>query len=210
MSDVADGAAVGRRAPVEGGKAQTQARILRSAMRLFAEAGYERATIAAIAADAGVGRAAVFWHFSDKATLFAEAMRELLVPFVQELEKSMQELEDPRARVLELIHVYEVFVEKNRETIETFVRWVLESPALREALQRQLFALHDQFARDVSEALARVLGDEEQAQAQAAALMALLDGTLLLSFLDPDRGTAQLRQRGVRQIASLLLQPAPR
>lgn len=188
-----------------GGKAATQARILRAAMERFAAEGYERATIAAIAQEAGVSRATVFWHFGDKAGLFAEAMRTMLTPFVQELEKNALQLEDPRQRLLELIHVYEAFVDKNRETIETFVRWVLESPALREVLQGQLFALHGQFARDVTEALTRSLGDESEASALSAALVALLDGTLLLSFLDPDLEARQLRRQGLRMIASQLL-----
>ena len=49
---------------------------------LFAQRGYERTTIAAIASEAQVSRAAVFWHFGDKANLFQESCRELLVPFV--------------------------------------------------------------------------------------------------------------------------------
>lgn len=189
-------------------KVVTQARILRSAMRHFADEGYERATIATIAEEAGVSRATVFWHFTDKANLFAEVMREFLVPFVSELEKSVARLEDPRDRVLELIGVYEAFVEKNRETIETLVRWVLESPRLRESLQVQLFALHNQFARDVRDALVAALGDEARAAPVAAALMALLDGTLLLSFLDADNHAQQLRRTGLREIVGLLLQPA--
>lgn len=192
-----------------GRKAVTQARILRSAMRHFADEGYERATIAKIAEDAGVSRATVFWHFTDKANLFAEVMREFLVPFVHAIENSSARLADPRERVLELISVYEAFVEKNRETIETLVRWVLESPSLREALQSQLFALHNQFARDVREALVAALGDEARAAPIAEAFMALLDGTLLLSFLDPEAHAQQLRRAGLREIANSLLKPAP-
>ena len=42
----------------------------------------------------------------------------------------------------------------------------------------------------------------------ATALMALLDGTLLLSFLDPDAHAQQLRRQGLREIAALLLESA--
>jgi len=191
-------------AVASGRKAETQARILRSAMRLFAERGYERTTIAAVASEASVSRSAVFWHFNDKATLFAEASRQLLVPFVEELERSLEQL-DARERVLELFSFYEAFVEKNRGTIETFVRWVLESPELRESLQGQLFWLHDTFARDVREALEVVVSEPADAASLSAALVALLDGNLLLSFLDPDPDSRNLRRRGLQAITSLLL-----
>jgi TetR/AcrR family acrAB operon transcriptional repressor len=185
-------------------KAATQARILRAAMGLFMRGGYERTTVAAIAEEAGVSRAAIFWHFNDKATLFAAATRQLLVPFLQELERDLAHL-DPRERVLELFTVYEEFVEKNRETIETFMRWVLESPSLRASLHEELFSLHDNFARDLREALGRALGDEQEAARLAAALVALLDGNLLLSLLDSDPRARRLRREGLRSITSLLL-----
>jgi len=191
-------------AAVTGRKAETQARILRAAMRLFAEHGYERTTIAAVASEAAVSRSAVFWHFGDKASLFTEASRQLLVPFVEELERNVERL-DARQRVLELFSFYEAFVEKNRKTIETFVRWVLESPELRESLQGQLFWLHNTFARDVREALEEVIDDPAQAVAISSALVALLDGNLLLSFLDPDPQSRNSRQQGLQAITALLL-----
>jgi AcrR family transcriptional regulator len=193
----------------DGRKAATQARILRAARTLFARRGYERTTIAAIAGEAEVSRATVFWHFGDKANLFQEACRELLVPFLQAIEGSIDS-EDPRERMLVLFSVYEQFVEKNRETIETFVRWVMESPTLRDSLQQQLFFLHGQFARDMRSALEEALGDSSQAASYAAALVALLDGNLLLSFLDPDPKERQLRREGLRAISALLMGRAPR
>jgi TetR/AcrR family acrAB operon transcriptional repressor len=193
----------------DGKKAATQSRILRAARTLFAQRGYERTTIAAIADEAQVSRAAVFWHFGDKANLFQESCRELLVPFLQAIEGSIDN-EDPRERMLVLFSVYEQFVEKNRETIETFVRWVMESPTLRDSLQKQLFYLHGQFARDMRSALAEALGDSAQAASYAAALVALLDGNLLLSFLDPDPKERQLRREGLHAISALLLGRTPR
>jgi len=188
----------------EGKKAATQARILRAARSLFAARGYERTTIAAIASEAQVSRAAVFWHFGDKAKLFQEACRELLIPFFQEVGRSIDSV-DPGERMLLLCSVYDEFVEKNRETIEIFVRWVMESPSLRESLQKQLFELHDQFARDMRSALAGALGDASQSSSMAAALVALLDGNLLLSFLDPDPESRRLRLEGLHAIIALVL-----
>ncbi|WP_029058620.1 TetR/AcrR family transcriptional regulator [Stappia stellulata] len=48
---------------------RTQQRILAAARDLFAETGYEATSVDAIAARAGVAKATVFAHFSDKASL---------------------------------------------------------------------------------------------------------------------------------------------
>ena len=81
----------------------------------------------------------------------------------------------------------------------------MESPTLRDSLHEQLFYLHGQFARDMRGALDEALGDSGQAAAYAAALVALLDGNLLLSFLDPDPKERQLRREGLHAISALLL-----
>ncbi|MFI2210220.1 TetR family transcriptional regulator [Streptomyces sp. NPDC020141] len=54
---------------------RTKRRILEAARRQFARAGFERATIRAIAADAGVDKASVIQYFGTKQELFREAVR---------------------------------------------------------------------------------------------------------------------------------------
>jgi AcrR family transcriptional regulator len=187
-----------------GRKAATQARILDAAVTLFSARGYERTSVSAIATRAGVSPAAIFWHFGDKATLFQEAFRTLLVPFVAELKDSLPRL-DSRERFFELFEVYERFVTTNRETIEAIVRWVMESRALRESLRKPLFSLHDAFASDLRETLEGLTGSPRQARALAECLIALLDGSLLLSLLDSDERKQELRREGLQAIAELIL-----
>jgi AcrR family transcriptional regulator len=186
-------------------KAATQARILDSALTLFAHRGFEATSITAIAARAGVSRAAVFWHFGDKQRLFQEACRQMLQPFVTELAKSLEE-DDPRQRLFQLFNVYEDFVSQNRSTIEAIVRWVLESPNLRSSLVSPLLSLHDEFTRDLRHPLEEIIGDSEQAAALAAGLMSLLNGNLLLSLIDTSTRTQALRRAGLRALAELTLQ----
>lgn len=185
-------------------KAETQSRILEAAAAVFGARGYERASVSAIASRAGVSRSAVFWHFGNKATLFREAFRRMLVPFAEELKGTARRL-DSRERFFELFALYEQFVSNNRETIEAIMRWVIESRQLRDSLQKPLFALHDEFAADLRETLAELLGEPERARPLAAALMALLDGTLLLSLLDSNTAKRELRSEGARALADLAL-----
>src|SRR5690606_12008201 len=192
-------------------KAETQARILDAAAELFAARGYEHASITAIAERAKVSRAAIFWHFGDKETLFRESLRRLLGPFVERLANPREE-RDPGERLLQLLSVYDEFVDDQRATIQAIVRWVFESPQLRASLREPLLALHEQYVHHVAAALARAIGDPAAARAVAAGLVSALAGALLLGLLDPDADRRRLHQAGLRLLLQRVLRgagPAP-
>lgn len=194
-----------RRAP--DAKARTQARILEAAATLFAAQGYQRASISAIAARARVSRSAIFWHFGDKETLFREAFRRMLGPFADAIARSLTN-PDPVIRLVELIAVYERFVEEQTPAIQAFVRWAIESPVLRAAIREPLFAMHDHFVRDVRDALVLALGERESAEALATGLISMLHGNLLLAMVDGDPRRARLRRAGLRRVVERALGPA--
>jgi AcrR family transcriptional regulator len=188
----------------EGRKARTQARILDAAARLFPTRGYERTSISQVAAQAHVSRAAIFWHFGSKAGLFEETCRRLLHPFFEEIRSSLRHLA-PRKRLFELFSVYESFVVSYREPIEGFVRWALESPQAWATLQGPLFEMHDALMRDIRDTLADLLPDRKASEALAAALIATLDGNLLLDVLETGQGNREIRRQGLRRIAELAI-----
>lgn len=194
----------GKSAPSANRKAETQSRILEAAVALFAERGFDGSSITAIAARARVSRATVFWHFGDKATLFQEACRRMLVPFIEKFRESLEHL-DADKRIFELFSVYEQFVSQYLATIETFVRWALESRKLRASLQKPLFALHDQFVRDIRETFLEMWGDPGEAAELAAAFIALLDGNLLLDLMESSPEKRELRRAGLRRVAELVV-----
>lgn len=190
-----------------GGKADTQDRIIQSALRLFGEGGYNGTSVAAIAEAAGVSASAVFWHFGDKATLFAEVCKRMLVPFLESITTTYEHLE-PADQIFEMFSTYERFVTSQRETIETFVRWVLESKELRASLSGQLFGLQDIFTRKIESALTASTGDPDAARELAAGLITLLDGNLLLTLLDTDPANQARRRAGLLRLAALAATPA--
>jgi AcrR family transcriptional regulator len=191
-----------------GRKAETQARILEAAIALFTTRGYERTSISSIAERAKVSRSAVFWHFGDKETLFQEAFRRMLVPFTEQFKANLEQ-RDARARLLELFDTYEAFVEAHRSEIEPIVRWVLESPTLRASLRKPLLALVDQFVQDVCESLEELVEDPTEAQNISAALVSLLNGNLILSFVDGSSRTTGPRSAGLRRVVERLLSTLP-
>jgi AcrR family transcriptional regulator len=187
-------------------KALTQERIVHAAMALFATRGYERASITAIAARAGVSRAAVFWHFTDKESLFREAFARMLVPFFEELKRSLEHVE-PRQRLFDIFDAYERVVSEHQAAIGSFVRWTFESERLRRPLLGTLFQLHDELMSDFKNAFTELAIDPGEAEALAAAVIALLDGNLLLEMLDPEPRNRERRRVGLRRLTERMLGP---
>ncbi len=186
------------------GKASTQERILQAAMSLFMRRVYARTSVTQIASKAGVSRAAVFWHFSDKDTLFRAAAKQFVVPFREGLARQMRHLE-PRKRIIELITYYEQFVEQNRPNIVAFVNWVLESPEHSEPMRDELLGLHEAFREEVEAALSEILRDADSASEYANGLISLMDGNLMLGIFGAG-DSARARQRsGLRAVAELIL-----
>lgn len=190
-------------------KGRTQQRILDAAAGLFAARGYDGASITAIAARAGMSRSAVFWHFGDKSTLFRETFRRMLVPFVEEVARSLED-SDPTQRLVQLFGVYERFVTEQRPAIQAIVRWVIESETLRASLREPIFVLHDQFARDVRDALLPLYDEPEHAETTAMGIVSMLHGNLLLAILDPDPRKDRMRRAGLRRVVERVLEPSER
>ena len=186
-------------------KAATQERILQAAMELFLRRGYARTSVTQIANKANVSRAAVFWHFSDKDTLFRAAAKRFVVPFREALGGRLSHLE-PHKRLFELVSVYERFVDENRPNIEAFVKWVLESPEQSQPIREELLGLHDELRAEVEGAIGEVLKDADRAATYANGLMSLLDGNLLLSIFGTGAAARERQQSGMRAIAELVLQ----
>ncbi|WP_434632086.1 TetR family transcriptional regulator [Chromobacterium sp. CV08] len=60
---------------------QTRQQLLDAAERLFSEHGVSRTTLADIAADAGLTRGAVYWHFQNKLDLYRAMLDRVSAPF---------------------------------------------------------------------------------------------------------------------------------
>jgi AcrR family transcriptional regulator len=185
-------------------KDETQARIMAASMELFATRGYEGTSISAIAAKAQISRGAVFWHFGSKAALFKEACKRFFIPFWREVERSLESL-GPRERVLALFDMYEEFTTNNRETIQALVRWVLESPTMRESLRGELLSLHAMFTDDLRQAITELSGDAAEANIATTALSSILAGNLLFSVIDPGLAQDSGRSHSLRAVAERML-----
>ena len=185
-------------------KDETQARIVQASMELFATRGYEATSISAIAAKAEISRGAVFWHFGSKEGLFKEACKRFFIPFWHEIERSLESL-GPRERILALFDLYEQFVSANRDTIQALVRWVLESPTMRESLRGELLQLHAMFNTDLRQAILEICGDPAETDLLTSTFVSLLAGNLLFGVIDPGAAQDDLRRGSLRELAERLI-----
>lgn len=71
--------------------AQTRERILDAAEQQFNEAGVARTSLDQIARAAGVTRGAVYWHFQNKADLFAAMIQRVRMPLEQRLHRIVEQ-----------------------------------------------------------------------------------------------------------------------
>jgi AcrR family transcriptional regulator len=119
------------------GDSGTRAAILRSARRLFAGRGYDRATLRAVAADAGVDPALVLHFFGGKEELFAATL-ELPYP-PEEIERMLAGDPERLGRRVAEFYLKRLFREK-AATVQSLLRSSVTNPKAAALLRRTLQA----------------------------------------------------------------------
>jgi AcrR family transcriptional regulator len=190
------------------GKAATQERILVAATDLFLSRGYENTTIAQVAERAEVSRATVFWHFSDKESLFRECFNRICEPFRVSLTRDFSSL-PPEKRLHEQVELYQSFVAEHRANVDGFIRWAMEHTSFRDWLIRTLLDLHQRFAGALTESIAEIVPPHHDPHAIAMGILTMLDGGLILSYFDQSPRSIEMRQTSVRAILDLIPRRSP-
>lgn len=82
-------------------------KILDASMKVFGAVGYESASMKAIAAEAGVTPAALYYHYKDKQELLAEGLKTLAQGVLDAVDATPQEIErDPRRALERFVQQY--------------------------------------------------------------------------------------------------------
>jgi AcrR family transcriptional regulator len=190
------------------GKAATQERILVAATELFLDRGYETTTIAQVAERASVSRATVFWHFSDKESLFRECFNRICEPFRVSLTRDFSSLA-PEKRLEQQVQLYQSFTAEHREHVEGFILWATEHTQFRGWLIRTLLDLHQRFGGALTESISEIVPPHCDPHAIAMGILLMLDGGLLLSYFDGSGRMAEVRQISVDSILDMIPRRAP-
>lgn len=177
-------------------KAEAQATrhlILDAAERVFDRRGVSRTSLQEVAAEAGVSRGAVYWHFTDKADLFNAMMDRVTLPLEEEVAGSDDpELADP------LAYARRLFIRALRQTAtDPQLRRVFEIATQKVEYVDELLAVRDRRLGTRNRCLAHVerglelamqrgqLAGATPARAAALGLHALIDGLIQNWMLDP-------------------------
>lgn len=190
------------------GKAATQERILAAATELFLTRGYENTTIAHVAEHAEVSRATVFWHFSDKESLFRECFNRICEPFRVSLARDLSSL-PPEKRLREQVELYQSFIAQHRADVDGFIRWATEHTNFRDWLVRTVLDLHHRFGGALTETLAEIVPRELDPHAVAMGVLLMLDGNFLLSYFDGSSRAAEQRQASMQVILDMIPRRTP-
>jgi AcrR family transcriptional regulator len=169
---------------------QTRARLLEAASEVFAEHGYDRASLDDVAAAAGLTKGAVYSSFASKDELFYALMRErigerlALVAAAVHRQTTLEDTTRDAAAVLaELIFSR---AEWQLLFIEFWARAVRD-PSLRKEFARQRRDARELIARFIEQQDAQ-LGIDLPAPADqlAVAVLALSNGVAIEQLADPD------------------------
>ncbi|KKW67065.1 hypothetical protein AAV94_12010 [Lampropedia cohaerens] len=174
---------------------KTREDILDAAERLFERDGVSRTTLQAIAAEAGITRGAIYWHFKDKADLFNAMMDRIAWPIewdylYREDQTSVREQDDPigalRAVMLECVDIIarDAQVQRLLSICSYQTEYTGEMAAVR---QRMLQARGAVYARNlaafrhprVMAALRPGVQPEAVARTMQHALMGMIDSWVL-------------------------------
>jgi AcrR family transcriptional regulator len=163
----------------------TRGRILAAASRVFAEHGYDGATLDMVAADAGVTKGAVYWHFASKGELFLALLEqdvEWMSKAIPEVLRSVGEIEDPIERWTKVLESeFEACVE-NPDWPRLFLEFSHSSR--NPEVKKRLHELYDRTQKIIGDAVRQAqeaghLSPELDPDAVGMLFRSLLNGLLL-------------------------------
>jgi AcrR family transcriptional regulator len=165
---------------------RTEGAILDAARELFAECGFERATIRAVAAKAGIDPALVMQYYGSKEQLFAEAAR---WPSEHEsvLEASREDL--PQAALRDLFTRFEG---EGREAAVALMRNCLTHPPAATVMREEVMC-------DRAAGVARTLGGDD-AELRAGLLGACMMGLSMARYVIEMPAVANAAQEDIERL----------
>jgi AcrR family transcriptional regulator len=161
----------------------SRAKLLQSALELFASRGYSATSVDAIAAGAGVSVGLLYYHFQNKPALLHAIFEQSLADVHATFEAADRE-QDPRERLPALLRSTGAIVRRHRQFWTVWYGLRMQSEVLA-----SLGPAVDQFAAAIARTLEGYLRDIEwpDPALEARLLFAQIDGICQHYVLNPDR-----------------------
>jgi len=187
-------------------KAQTRARIVESARRLFNRHGFQQVTIDQIMADASLTRGAFYHHFNSKDDLYAAAVASFATcnPFAVKMSKRSSPIDDPRRLAHMLVDLY--LSDEVLDDVDMHCPlYALPSDVARAGLEPQ--QAYTDLIRNMSEVYRSALKGLRDADRRAESMVSLCVGGMVLARTTNDPGLRRSLRASARHQALVLLQP---
>jgi AcrR family transcriptional regulator len=191
-----------RRVTEEAGRGEeTHQRILESAVRLVHRDGLPALTVAAVAAEAGVYKAAVSYHFGGKAGLMASLVTASFDEIDERIVAAARTRPPGRERVRFIVENWLDFVSPSNDLVFFDVLgYVLRKKEMRVQLQE----FYQRWTDSILDLLQE--GTETQSEpsrALALVLRMLIDGMTVERLIHPDRDDWKTAGSGIEQLTAL-------
>ncbi|MBV9302649.1 MAG: CerR family C-terminal domain-containing protein [Acidobacteriaceae bacterium] len=194
----------------------TRTKLLKAAMKVFSQKGYEKATIREICREADVNIALVNYHFGDKAELYLEVVRYAIDAAAKTklLNRAVEENADPCDALRQLIRG---FIERLSETREQFgfnLQFIMKestqpTPALSQIIDETLRPLYGRLRSLIGQILSLPADHEKTKLCTHSIMGQVLHYALarpVIGFLWPEmKLTTQQRRRVADHIADFSL-----
>lgn len=118
-------------------------RLLAAAAHLFRKRGFERTTVRELAQEVGIQSGSIFHHFKTKEEILRCVMEEVIHFNIQRLEKSIEQVESPRQRLLHLIKSELISI--SGDTGEAMAVLIFEWRCLKPESQEAILELRAQY-----------------------------------------------------------------
>lgn len=186
-------------ARTEARRAQVRERIVRAALDLVRHGGYREASVAAVAARAGVATGTVYRHFPSKAELFAEVFRVASQHEVDAVAAAAERHTDPTARIAAAVETFARRALRGRR-----LAWALLAEPVDPAVEAERLVFRQAYARVFSAALTEgVLNGSlppQDPELTAAALVGAIGEVMTRPSSDEEALVAALVQFCLRSI----------
>lgn len=100
----------------------TRLKIIDAARQVFLSRGVSRTSMEQIAAEAGVTRGAIYWHFANKKELFNAMREQVFLPLIDRMDVSLhlENIDDPLDQLTQFLNGTIEALNENLETRQSF------------------------------------------------------------------------------------------
>jgi AcrR family transcriptional regulator len=169
----------------EARRAEVRARIVRAALELVRHGGYREASVAAVAAGAGVATGTVYRHFPSKAELFAEVFR---VASQREVDAVAEAADRPGPAAARVALAVETFA--RRALRGRRLAWALIAEPVDPAVEAQRLVFRRAYADAFASALRDGVASGELPDQEVALVATALVGAIGEALVGPTSPTA--------------------